>query len=190
MTPGPRERLIGSAVALVRARGVEGTGVAELLEHSGAARRSIYQHFPGGKAELIATSTRAAGAWIRRALRDLGVGGDPASVIRTIVEQSAKNLVENDYRLGCPIAAAAATSDTPQIRDAAAAVFEAWTEELAGALERSGRSPSTARSLAGFTVSAIEGALLRARCARSPEPLEQAAEHLVALLATPAMPGA
>ena len=57
MPPGPRERLIASAIDLVRARGVDGTGLAELLEHSGTARRSIYQHFPGGKAEAARGSS-------------------------------------------------------------------------------------------------------------------------------------
>ena len=181
--PGPRERLIISAIQLVRARGVEGTGLTELLEHSRTARRSIYQHFPGGKAELVATSTAAAGAWLRRALRDLEGQGDVASLVRTLVHQVAKNLAADDYTLGCPVAAAAAAApDAAGVREAAASAFESWTEELAGALVREGRSPAEAQSLAGFIVSAVEGALLRARCARSTEPLDQAATHLLSLL--------
>lgn len=184
MTSGPRERLIYSTIELVRTRGVEGAGIKELLEHSGTARRSIYQHFPGGKAELVVASINAAGAWIRRGLRDLSASGDPAFVIRTIVDQTQRDLVDNDYRLGCPVAAAAGTTPaTPEILDASATVFESWTKELAAALERTGHAPAEARSRAGFAVSAIEGALLRARCARSPEPLEQAARHLNEILA-------
>lgn len=187
MTPGPRERLIGSAISLVRARGVEGTGIAELLEHSGAARRSLYQHFPGGKSELVAVSTKAAGSWLRRALVGLGDQGDPSSLVAPLIDQIAQDLAAHDYQEGCPVAAAAAaTPEDAVIREAAAAAFEGWTEALAAALVLQGRGEAEARSLAGFMVSAVEGALMRARCARSPEPLQQAASQLTLLLARPA----
>ncbi len=187
MPPGPRERLIISAIQLVRARGVDGTGLTELLEHSGTARRSIYQHFPGGKSELIATSTGAAGAWLRRALRDLEGQGEVASLVRTLVGQVAQNLAASEFTLGCPIAAAAsAAPEAAGVRQAAATAFASWTDELAAALEREGRTVDQARSLAGFIVSAVEGALLRARCSGSTEPLDEAATHLTALLAATA----
>ncbi|MGL5445276.1 MAG: TetR family transcriptional regulator, partial [[Mycobacterium] stephanolepidis] len=44
VTPGPRQRLIDSAIAMMRERGVYGTGLADLLKRSGTARNSIYQH--------------------------------------------------------------------------------------------------------------------------------------------------
>lgn len=183
MTPGPRERLLGSAIALVRAHGVEGTGVAELLEHSGAARRSIYQHFPGGKNELIAASTRAAGSWMRRVLRDLGGRADVAATIALVIAEVARNLAADDYALGCPVAAAAAAApESMAVREAAADAFEGWVEEIATALIAEGRPPAEARSLAGFVVSAVEGALMRARCARSTQPLDEAAEQIAKLL--------
>lgn len=183
MPPGPRERLILSAIELVRARGVEGTGLAQLLEQSRTARGSVYQHFPGGKAELVATATSAAGAWLTRSLRELAGHGDARFVLRTILDELAQNLVDHDYSLGCPIAAAAAAGpEAAGVREAAASVFDSWTEEVAAALERDGRSKAQARSLAGFVVSAVEGALLRARCARSTEPLEQAGDQLAVLL--------
>src|SRR5258706_426767 len=49
-----RERLIASAIEMLRRHGVAGTGLAELLENSGTARRSVYVNFPGGKSELMA----------------------------------------------------------------------------------------------------------------------------------------
>ena len=61
MTAGPRERLIDSTIALIRRRGVHATGLTDLLNHSGTARQSIYQHFPGGKAELVEHATKEAG---------------------------------------------------------------------------------------------------------------------------------
>lgn len=60
VTSGPRQRLIDSAIAMMRERGVHATGLADLLKRSGTARNSIYQHFPEGKAELIAAAEREA----------------------------------------------------------------------------------------------------------------------------------
>lgn len=183
--PGPRERLIASAITLVRERGVEATGLADLLEHSGTARRSIYQHFPGGKLEMIEQSTRLAGAWIGRLIRTAG-DESPAALVRALVEQTTHNLVASDFTRGCPImAAASAPPEAAQVRTAAAAVFESWTAEIATRLAATGRTAEESRSLAGFIVSSVEGALVRAVAARSTEPLDQAAQQLPRLLEGP-----
>jgi TetR/AcrR family transcriptional repressor of lmrAB and yxaGH operons len=181
---GPRERLITAAIELVSERGVEGAGLTDLLGRSSSARRSIYQHFPGGKLELIEASTRAAGEWMRSALRQFGAAMDAPTLLTEMIRQVAASLVGSDYRLGCPIAAAAAVSaDAAGVREAAAAVFAGWVEEIEALLVRDGREREEAHSLAGFLVSAVEGAMLCARATRSTEPLDQAAEHLTRLLA-------
>lgn len=189
MTQGPRARLMASAIALVRERGVEATGLTELTEHSGAARRSIYQHFPGGKLELIEASTRAAGRWMSRALAATGAES-PSEMVARIIGMTSATVVAHDYRRGCPIAGAAlAPPEAAGVRAAAADVFEAWTSELAAALGAAGASTGHARSLAGFAVSSIEGALMRANVARSTEPLDQVAEQLVPMLDEATRPG-
>jgi TetR/AcrR family transcriptional repressor of lmrAB and yxaGH operons len=181
-TDGPRARLIRSAIALVRERGVEATGLTELTAHSGAARRSIYQHFAGGKNELIETSTRAAGRWMARVL-DSAEGGSPRELGALLVARTAENLRASDFRSGCPIGAAAlAPPEMAGVRSAAAEAFELWTDKIAAVLAAAGMEPREARSVAGFAISAIEGALLRAIAARSTEPLEQVGEQLVRLL--------
>lgn len=188
MTQGPRSRLIGAAIELVREKGVEGAGLAELLERGGTARRSLYQHFPGGKHELIAASTRAAGRFIESGIRG-AEGASSADSLAAFLDASIAHAVATDFRLGCPVGAAAlAPADARGVIDAAAATFDAWSTLLSEHLVREGHEPGAAASLAGFIVSSYEGALLRARAARSPEPLEQAKHHLLALLATPGAP--
>jgi len=59
---GPRDRLISNSIAMVQERGVHATGLSDLLRRSSTARNSIYQHFPGGKTELMVAVTDAAGA--------------------------------------------------------------------------------------------------------------------------------
>lgn len=179
----PRDRLIRAAIALVRERGVDATGMADLLERGETARRSVYQNFPGGKLELIEASTRAAGDRIKAVLERLAARGDTASVVRTMIEQTRSNLVQHNFELGCPIAAAAMSSpEAVHVRAAAASVFAGWVEQIEALLVREGRPADEARSLAGFVVSSIEGALLCARASRSTEPLDQAEEQLQRLI--------
>lgn len=181
-TSDPRSRLIASAITLVRERGVQATGVAELTEHSGTARRSIYQHFPSGKFELIEASTRAAGRWVSRVISTVKADS-PRQFLALIIHATSVNLVEGNFLLGCPIAAAAlAPPEATGVRAAAAEVFESWTEQLGAALVESGCAEQEARSLAGFAISAVEGALMRCIASGSMEPLDQAAEHLARLL--------
>src|SRR6478736_1028021 len=54
--------LIATAITMVQERGVHATGLSDLLRRSAAARNSIYQHFPGGKTELMVAVTDTAGA--------------------------------------------------------------------------------------------------------------------------------
>jgi len=162
---------------------VDATGVAELLDHSQTARGSIYKHFPGGKSELVTVSTKAAGKLRRLEIRQLAEAGDVAALISGLVVHLAAELNDSDFRLGCPVVAAAVASpDAVGVQAAAAEVFASWVDEIATALERDGRTVEDARTLAGFVVDGIEGAFMRARCSRSEEPLVEAGRHLTAHL--------
>lgn len=175
---GPRERLISSTISLMRERGVAGTGVADLLAHSGAARGSIYQHFPGGKVELVVAATKAAGDYVLRLIERETADRSPAEAVSALVEWWRPALAGSGDGASCPIAAAA-VADAPA-RDAAAEVFAAWQAALAGALERAGAAD--AESLAEFTVAALEGAVLQSQAAGSMRPLENARDNLLRLL--------
>ncbi|MGW5051645.1 TetR/AcrR family transcriptional regulator [Actinokineospora sp. NPDC004072] len=169
---GPRDRLIASTITLMRTQGVAATGVADLLAHSRTARGSLYQHFPGGKADLVAAATRAAGDYVLRMIE----GRSPAEAVVALVEWWRPALAGSGDAASCPIAAAA-VADGPA-RAAAAAVFASWEEALAAALRRVG----AAESLAGFVVAALEGAVLQSRAAGSIRPLEEARDNLLRLL--------
>lgn len=184
MQPGPRERLITSATALVRQYGVAGTGIAELVKHSKTARRSIYMHFPRGKAELIAESTRVAGQSMAARIANLDTRASPAQALAAFADAWNQVLRDSDFTCGCPIVAAALSrSEAPEAADAAGAVFTQWEQALAAHLHRAGIAEATAVSLATTTVAAIEGAVVLALAARSAQPLERTTKHLGDLIA-------
>ena len=174
-----RHRMIQSAALLFRERGVEGTAFADVLDHSGAPRGSVYHHFPGGKQELAEDATRWAGEFMAAGLATALEQTDPLAALDTFVQLWAGILAQSGYEAGCPIVAAALEgSRAPAARAEAATAFSNWEQLLAGALAKSGVDPSRTRSLATLIIAAIEGAVVLSRAERTTEPLERVAGEL------------
>lgn len=179
---GPRQRLIDSAIAMMRERGVHATGLADLLKRSGTARNSIYQHFPEGKAELIAAAEREASDLANGFLDALRARGDAEYLLTRFIAWWVNQLEAHDFDTGCPHAAAALMrpgggADPGAAHDA----FIGMRTRLAESFRDSGVAHDV-DSLASLTVSAIEGALLQAQAARSVQPLREVERELIALI--------
>jgi TetR/AcrR family transcriptional regulator, lmrAB and yxaGH operons repressor len=173
---------------LMQRHGVAGTGIAEILKNSGVTRRSIYLNFPGGKAELVAAATRAAGDEMTATVRGYMDEPDP---VGAFTRMWSDVLVSTDFEGGCPIVAAASGRDeSPEGANTAADVFTDWTEVLADRLRRDGIKNAAAQSLSTTIVASVEGAVILSRAQRSTKPLEQVSDHLNELIAAhrPAQP--
>ncbi|MEU1427845.1 TetR/AcrR family transcriptional regulator [Nocardia sp. NPDC005746] len=181
---GARDRLIDSAIALMRCNGIAGTGIAQLLEHSGISRRSIYLNFPGGKSELVAEATRTAGKATSALMRTVTGGTDLAGAIAAFPAMWREVLVASDFAAGCPITAAAlGRTESPEAADVAGETFEEWETILATRLQAEGVEPDTARSLATTVIAAVEGAVVMSLASRTTAPLERAGRQMADLVA-------
>jgi AcrR family transcriptional regulator len=177
--------MIQSAALLFRERGVEGTAFADVLEHSGAPRGSVYHHVPGGKQQLAEEATRWAGDFMAAGIATAFAQNDPLAALDTFVALWSGILAQSDYEAGCPIVAAAVEgSRTPTARAEAATAFNTWEQLVADALAEAGIDRNRARSFATLIIAAIEGAVVLARAERSTEPLERVAGELRTLAAT------
>ncbi|MUM18337.1 TetR family transcriptional regulator [Mycobacterium sp. CBMA271] len=182
VAPGPRERLIDSAIVMMRERGVHATGLADLLKRSGTARNSIYQHFPAGKAQLIVAAEHEATGLATGFLEALRARGDAEYVLSKFIKWWVNQLETHDFDTGCPHAAAAlAGPGEAGIRAAASEAFLALRGQLAAAFRDSGVTEGV-DSLASLAVSAIEGALLQAQASHSVQPLRDIECELRALI--------
>lgn len=180
---GPRERLILSAIELMREYGVHATGLSDLLDRSNTARGSIYQHFPAGKTELMEQATLEAGRIITARIEELTQTLPAQDVIRAFIDGWKQNLTDSEFSGGCPIVAAAqAGPDALAVREASAAVFADWARVIAASIESKGVDAATAGSLGSFIVSSLEGAIIQCRSARSLQPLDDAGSSLTLLL--------
>ncbi|MBT5897125.1 MAG: helix-turn-helix transcriptional regulator, partial [Rhodospirillaceae bacterium] len=66
-----RQTMIWAAAKLFRRRGYSGTGLRDILAASGAARGSLYHHFPGGKEEIGAAAVTSAGGLVTETFAEL-----------------------------------------------------------------------------------------------------------------------
>jgi TetR/AcrR family transcriptional regulator, lmrAB and yxaGH operons repressor len=181
-TSGPRERLVSTAIDLVRRRGVFATSVADLLKRSGSARNSIYQHFPDGKSELIASATTAAGEQMTSFIAHLTTTRTPTEAIDGLIKWWKRELVDSEFALGCPVVAAAMSApDEPEVAATANVAFDKWRELLAQAAVADGLADAPAQDFGLFAINAIEGSIVQCRSQGDVRSLDVAAEHLKVL---------
>lgn len=183
VTMGPRERLIDGAIDLMRRKGVAGMGLAELLEHSATARRSLYVHFPGGKAELVAEATRTVGPLMENAVDVLATDASGRALLAAFIDSWKEALRSSDFTAGCPVVAAMlGRSEAPSAADAAGEVLASWQSMVAHRLGDEGVEHRTAESLATTVVAAVEGAVILCLADQSTEPLDRTGRMLDQLL--------
>ncbi len=181
--PSTRDRLLAATADLLQRGGYAATGLSEITARAGAPKGSLYFHFPGGKEQLGAEALARSGAEQAEAIDAVLLGAaDAASAIRAVIAHFAARLQSSEYQLGCPIATTALeqAATSPRLRDAAQGAYERWVELLRIRLQADGREPATAAEEALFVLSAIEGALVLARAARSTRPLRVCSQQLVA----------
>jgi AcrR family transcriptional regulator len=172
----PRERMVISAALLIRERGAHATAISDVLEHSGAPRGSAYHYFPGGRTQLLCEAVDYAGEHVGAIITEAEGG---LELLDTLVDKYRRQLLDSDFRAGCPIAAVSVEAGEEQdqermapVTERAAAVFDRWTELIAQRFLADGIPPDQAGGLAVLATSAIEGALLLARVRRDLAPLD------------------
>jgi AcrR family transcriptional regulator len=174
-----RERMIVSAALLQRERGVPGTGLPDVLKHSGAPRGSVYHHFPGGRAQVAEEATAFAAEQLSRGLDALLADLGPVDALDAFAALWRDVLSGEQYAAGCPVAAGA-LDHTPHsgARRAAAAGFDRWNRAIAHGLTDAGVTAERADLLATTAISAFEGAIILSRAKQSTAPIDAVATIL------------
>lgn len=176
-----RQRMLDSALALLRERGANGVTLDAVLAHSNAPRGSIYHHFPGGRDRLVIEAAALGGDMVADIVEN---AGDARQALTALVEFWKNLLHDSSFRGGCPIVALAV--DGPdRIPEAAQLTHDAFgrvATALVPLLCESGVAEEQATSLANVAIAALEGAVILCRVQRSTRPLDDVAAHLTAQL--------
>ena len=188
LAPAPKhhEAIVDAAVRLFRQKGYAATGLADIVEASGAPKGSVYHYFPGGKAAIGEAAVREAGRRILRTVRELSASAASAGdLVQAHAGRLAEWMTRSGYRDGAPMTTVLlenAPHDEP-ITAAGREALGAWADELAMRLQSDGIDAARAGRLASLTIAALDGALLQSRVEQSERPLRVAAEELAALFA-------
>lgn len=186
-TRSPRDRMVYSAVQLVRAHGATGTGVRDVVEHAEAPRGSFQHYFPGGKDQLVGEAVLwAAGYAAERVVeyRRQARNPTPAGLFAHMAKWWKDDFTRRGYDRGCPLMAAAADlvgSGSPVSAQLAEAVGR-WEAAVATELVAMSVPARRARRLATLMVSTLEGAIMSARLRQDVAPLTTVVAELAPLL--------
>src|SRR3954454_11368247 len=90
-----RQKMVLSAVQLLREEGIARTGFRDVVAHSGTPRGSIAHHFPGGKTQLVGEAVRLAGGISSTAMRTKA--STPEEIVRLIFGLYRRALFDTDF---------------------------------------------------------------------------------------------
>jgi AcrR family transcriptional regulator len=168
--------MVISAALLIRERGAHATAISDVLQHSGAPRGSAYHYFPGGRTQLLCEAVDYAGDHVGAVIAEADSG---LELLDTLIDKYRRQLLDSDFRAGCPIVAVSVESGDGEDRERmlpvverAAAVFDRWTGQIAQRLIADGIPAEQAGELSVLTTSALEGAIVLARVRRDVAPLD------------------
>jgi AcrR family transcriptional regulator len=178
--------MVVSAALLIRERGAHATAISDVLEHSGAPRGSAYHYFPGGRTQLLCEAVDFAGEHVAAVIAK---AEGALELWDTLIEKYRRQLLDSDFRAGCPLVAVSVEAGDEQDRERmapvverAAAAFDRWSDLIAQRLIADGIAPDRAGELAVLATSALEGAILLARVRRDLTPLDLVHRQLHRLL--------
>jgi TetR/AcrR family transcriptional regulator, lmrAB and yxaGH operons repressor len=179
-----RDRIVRSAAALVRERGVHGVGLRQIVAHADGPRGSLQRYFPGGKTQLITEALQLAGAEVLVDTESrLAEAATPADAIDAIFAPWRRVLVDSNFTMGCPLAATVVdASGDDRLRQEAGALLDQWRDSIHAALVKIGVQESTAADDASVLLAALEGALILSRANQSTQPLDTVQRFFTAWL--------
>lgn len=177
-----RDGLLPALAETFRAYGYEGASLARISRATGLGKGSLYNLFPGGKAEMAACVLAEIDAWFEANLYlPLREAARPVEAVSAMFDA-----VEAYFRSGrrvCLVGVVALGSERDRFAEAVRCYFARWVAALADALRRSGRDPAASVALAEEVVAQIQGAIVLARALDEPAIFSRAITALRARIA-------
>jgi TetR/AcrR family transcriptional repressor of nem operon len=187
-----RAELIRVGMELLATKGYNATGIDAVLKQAGVPKGSFYHHF-GSKEEFgLAVIEMFSVRFLERLTVLLS---DPAATplarLRLFLEKGLERLTDHECTVGCLIGdlGQELAAQNEGLRSRLDAVLLAWRERFAVCLREAQQAGELSPSLdpqvvAGFILSGWEGAVLRAKVNRSPQPVREFIDVLFATVLT------
>lgn len=174
-----RANIIRIGTDLISRHGYNATGIDAVLKEAGVPKGSFYYYFRSKEDFGLAVIDHFAERYDRRL--DTFLGDEevtPLNRLRNLLEGGLARLEQNHCAKGCLIGnlGQELADQNERFRARLAEIFGAWKERYAACLREAQRAGELAAELdpgvvAGFILSGWEGAILRAKVMKSPQPL-------------------
>lgn len=160
-----------------REHGYEGASLSLISKATGLGKGSLYNFFPGGKAEMAAAVLADIDQWFEtQVFAPLREAEAPELAVAAMFD--AVTAYFGSGRRVCLVGALALGDARDRFAEPVRGYFAAWIEALAAALVRGGRSPEAAVALAEEAVAGVQGAIVLARALDRPKVFERSIAQL------------
>lgn len=183
-----RATIIRIGTDLISRQGFNATGIDAVLKEAGVPKGSFYYYFRSKEEFGLAVIDHFAERYDQRLdtiLNDEEV--TPLNRIRNYLESGLARLEQNQCSKGCLIGnlGQELADQHERFRVRLDEIFRSWKDRFAACLREAQRAGELAPELdagvaAGFILSGLEGAILRAKVMKSPQPLRDFIEILFA----------
>lgn len=179
-----RERVLDAAARLFHEQGYHATGISTILREADVNAGSLYHFFPSKEAVLVGVLERYLAMCHPVVMAPVEAKTtNPIERVFALLQQYRDWLAPINFSMGCPIGnlALELSDGHHDIRRLVNANFDNWANFVEGWLEAAGDSlPSSVdrKRLASMVLTIMEGGLMQARAACSPEPFDQAVAQL------------
>ena len=183
-----RERLVRTAAELFWRQGYAATGVNAIMQQAGATSGSFYHFFPTKEDLLLAVLDHVGDVVEDEVFGAAEVAtDDPIERIFAVVGFYRRHLEDNKFVLGSPLGTLAAElgEDHAQVRLKLEQLLASWAQRMEGFLDAVGKrlpDGTDRTALARLVLSAVEGAVIQARVARSVAPFDAVTSQLQSYL--------
>ncbi|MER6978871.1 TetR/AcrR family transcriptional regulator [Streptomyces carpinensis] len=175
--PSVREQLVDAAMECFHERGFNGTGIQDIARTAGVPKGSVYNHFDSKEALAAEVMDRYAVSRRLEMLRDESLA--PVPRLRAHFRYLAEDLERFLFERGCMFGnfGTELSNQSAAMRGNVDSRLNLWASAVTQVLEEARAAGALTTSLAPdqlgqFLVNAWEGAVLRAKVARSRNPLD------------------
>jgi TetR/AcrR family transcriptional repressor of nem operon len=176
--PSNREEILREGLDVVRSRGFTAAGVREITAAAGVPQGSFTNHFASKEAFALEILDRYFGDLRTLVADTIEAEGDPLLRLRRYFDAIAERLEARGWRHGCLIGnmSLESTEHSDAIRARLTEIFTEWRVPFARCLDEAAADGHitltvSALDLADFLLASWQGAILRMKVERSPEPL-------------------
>ncbi|TWB38575.1 TetR/AcrR family transcriptional regulator [Nitrospirillum pindoramense] len=161
-TLADRQDVIPVLAEVFRDHGFEGASLSAITARTGLGKGSLYNFFPGGKAEMAEAVLAHIDGWFRTHVFDpLETEGGGLAAVEAMF-QATDAYFRSGQRV-CVVGVFALGDARDLFAEQVHGYFAAWVQALASALVRAGGEPMQAQADAEEVVAGIQGALVLSR---------------------------